>query len=386
MGKGFFLISAAMALAAATSTGALAAGPAKLRLPPPKAPKDQVYSPGAIAQDLQKRGYRIDSMRRLGTTYSITAVGPSKSRVQMTVDGRSGEIIGLAVLQSAPNLFDAIAALVKSGKGTRYVDDWHPFGIIIPDTYQTRWTVYPATSWTTYSTPYVPEVWSGKGYRFAVPYRTVRPGAGGKSKSTLRASKMRKPAYSVRDSNGSEMTTEYSEEMTEITETTTYETTYESENETLEESYLGGEVGEDEFDVEDIVDYDSEDGDFDVADNAADGYEANVDDDDDQIDDEPGPVDDDDDDDDQIEDETGPVDDDDDDDDQIEDETGPVDDDDDDEPDDETGMDDDEPDDEGGDEDEGGDDDEGDYDEGDDDDGGDDGGDEDPDLTRATAN
>lgn len=382
MGKGFFLISAAMALAAVTSTNALAAAPAKLRLPPPKAPKDQIYSPGRIATDLEKRGYRIESMKRLGTTYSVTAIGPSKSKVQMTIDGRSGEVIGLAVLQAAPNLASAIAAIIRGGTGVRYVDDWHPFGIIIPDTYQTRWTTYPVGSWKT-TTAYVPEAWSGKGYRFAVPYRSVRPGARGKSRSKFPASKMRQPAYDVYDSNGTEISTSYSEEMTEITETTTYETTYASEDEAFEESYLGGAVGDDDFDMEDIADYDSEDGDFNIADNAADGYDAELD----EIDDETGEGalqsgDDYDDDDD-----VGASSDDDDDDDDV----GASSDDDDDDQDADSDDDDDdqdmdEPDDSGddGDMDDG--DDDGDDDGGDDDydDGGDDGGD-DPDVRLAIA-
>jgi len=386
MGKGFFLISAAMALAAVTSTSAIAAAPAKLRLPPPKAPQNQIYSPGRIAQDLEKRGYRIESMKRMGTTYSVTAIGPSKSKVQMTIDGRSGEIIGLAVLQAAPNLASVIAAIIRGGTGARYVDDWHPFGIIIPDTYQTRWTTYPVGSWT-YTTAYVPEAWSGKGYRFAVPYRSVRPGHGGKSRSKFPASKMRKPAYDVYDSNGTEITTEYSEEMTEITETTTYETTYASEDEALEESYLGGAVGDDDFDMEDIADYDSEDGDFDFADNANDGYDADLDEGDDGDDGSQGTaMSGDDDDDDQDADAS------DNDDDGDDDMDASSDDDQDDDPD----MD--EPDDgrDDGDMDEGdeygadeGDDDDGDYDDGGDDDdyddGGDDGGDDEPDLNYAIA-
>ena len=367
MGKGFFLISAAMALAAATSTGANAAAPAKLRLPPPTAPKNQIYSPGRVAQDLEKRGYRIESMKRMGTTYSVTATGKSGNRVQMTIDGRSGEVIGLAVLQAAPTLASAIAAIIRGGTGARYVDDWHPFGIIIPDTYQTRWTTYPVGSWT-YTTPYVPEVWSGSGYRFAVPYRSVRPGHGGRSRSTFPASRMRTPAYDVYDSNGSEISTSYSEEMTEITETTTYESTYASEDEALDQSYLGGAVGDDDFAMEDIADYDSEDGDFNVSDNAADGYDADLDEGEDGDDGSQGGVMSGDDDDDDDMDATS---DDDQDDDQGMDDPDDGDDDD-------QGMDD--PDDGG--------DDDGDYDDGDDggdDDGGDDGGDDEPDMTYAIA-
>lgn len=276
MRRAIFLITAATALAAMPLTAAVAATSAKLRLPPPKAPKNQIYSAAAIAKDLEKRGYRIEKMKRKGTTYSVTATGPHNNKVQLTVDGRSGDVVGLAVLQAAANLAGAIAAIVKSGKGSRYVDDWHPFGIIIPDTYQTRWVSYPATSWTTYTTEYVPEVWSGAGYRFAVPYQTVRPGYGGTSVTTFAPSEMRDPVYDVYDYNGSEITTEYSEETTEITESTTFEEQYRAQDEQLEQSYLGGAVGDDDVDVDEVADYDSEDGDFNVADDSDDGYDADV--------------------------------------------------------------------------------------------------------------
>lgn len=275
MRKGFFLLSAAIAFAAVPSTALAAASAAKFRLPPPTAPKDKIYSPGAIAKDLEKRGYKIEKMKRKGTTYSITATGPNKNKVQMTVDGRSGDVVGLAVLQAAASLAGAIAAIVKSGKGNRYVDDWHPFGIIIPDTYQTRWTSIPA--WNVYTTAYVPERWTGAGYRFAVPYQTVRPGHGGYSVTTFAASEMGAPVYDVYDYNGTEISTDYSEESIEITETTTFEERYEAQDEQLEESYLDGTIDDQEqVDIDDVADYDSEDGDTDISDNASDDYDADI--------------------------------------------------------------------------------------------------------------
>ncbi|MGH6730063.1 MAG: hypothetical protein ACREBK_07905, partial [Sphingomicrobium sp.] len=236
----------------------------------------QIYSPGAIAKDLEKRGYRIEKMKRKGTTYSITATGPNKNRVQMTVDGRSGDVVGLAVLQAAANLAGAIAAIVTSGKGNRYVDDWHPFGIIIPDTYQTRWTVIP--TWNVYTTQYVTESWSGAGYRFAVPYASIRPGYNGMSVTTFAASDFGSPIYEVYDFNGTEISTDYSESSYEISATESFETSYETQNEQLEESYLGGAVDDDEVELGDVADYDSEDGDFSIADDADDDYDADFDD------------------------------------------------------------------------------------------------------------
>ena len=138
---------------AARYSPASAAHAAKFRLPPPKAPKNQILSPGAIAKSLKQRGYAIEKMKRNGTTYSVTATSKARNKVQMTVDGRSGDIVGLAVLQAAPNLVSVVAAIVKSGKGTRYIDDSHPFGIIIPDIYQTRWVSFTPSIWVTCSRP-----------------------------------------------------------------------------------------------------------------------------------------------------------------------------------------------------------------------------------------
>jgi hypothetical protein len=246
-------LSAAMALAIIATSPSTAA---KLKLPPPKAPQGKIYSPGMIARDLEKRGYRIEKMKRKGTTYSVTATGPNRNRVQITVDGRSGDIVGLAVLKPADNLIGAIAAIVRAATGTRYVDDWHPFGIIVPDIYQTRWTVVSTEVWTDYSVEYVTEDWSGAGYRFAVPYDTIRPGYDGYSVTTLEVSEMGEPVYDVYEANGTEISTDYSEESVEISEATTFETTYESENAAMEESYLGGEVADEDSSVAEIGDID----------------------------------------------------------------------------------------------------------------------------------
>lgn len=269
MTKFTLYLSAAVALAMATNAPANAA---KLRLPPAQTPKDKIYSASAVASELEKRGYRIESMKRQGTAYSVNATGPKNNRVQLMVDGRSGEIVGLAVLSAAANMVAAIASAMKAGKNTRYVDDWHPFGIIVPEVYQSRWI--PIASWKT-GPVYFDQPWTGRGYRYAVPYRSVRPGRGGRSRSTIAPSRMQQPLYDVYDSSGVEMeTVSVTEDSTIISEVTTEETTYSSEYSAMEESYLGGELGEESFD--EVYDYDAEDGDLDVADNASDGYDADL--------------------------------------------------------------------------------------------------------------
>lgn len=265
-------LSAAMALAMFAASPLVAA---KLRLPPARAPDQQIYAPTAIAADLQKRGYRIESMKRQGTAYSIKAVGPHQNKVQLMVDGRSGEIVGLAVLQAAPDLITLVAQAIIGGKNARYVDDRYPFGIIVPDLYQKDWIAI--TSWTVSpgAPVYMKAPKTGRGYRYAVPYRTIRPGRGGRSRSTIPASRMQTPQYAVYESGGAELeTVSYSEDTTIISEVTTEESTYSAEYSALEDSYLGGELGDESYD--EVVDYDAEDGDYEFADNSDDGYDAEV--------------------------------------------------------------------------------------------------------------
>jgi hypothetical protein len=277
MRKGVFLLSAAIVLAGTASVAVSAAQSANLRLPPPKSPKDQIYSPGAIDKSLKRLGYRVEKMKRKGTTYSVRAVGKSGNRVQLIIDGRSGAIIGLAVLQAAPGQAAKVAAAIKSRRGSRYVDDSTPFGIIIPDTYQFRWTVIPNTVWTVYTSDYIYESWSyvGSGYRFAVPYYSVRPGHNDFSVTTISVSGLNEPIYDVYDYQGTEISTSYSEEDDEIAATQSFEDSWGALNDQIEETYLDGAVdGIAVVDADEISDFDSEDGDFDIADDPDDDYDA----------------------------------------------------------------------------------------------------------------
>jgi hypothetical protein len=290
MRKAVFMLSAAIGVAGA-SMAAYAAPPANLRLPPPKAPKDRIFSPGAIDKSLKQLGYRIEKMKREGTTYSVRALGRSGNRVQLTIDGRSGAIIGLAVLQAAPGLAPRVAAAMKARRGTRYVDDSTPFGIIIPDTYQFRWTVIPSNAWTAYTTDYITESWNyvGSGYRFAVPYYTVRPGHNDYSVTTFAVSELNQPIYEVHDYEGTEISTSYSEESSEIAATQSFQDTWGGLNDQLEETYLDGAIDDlAKVDAEEVSDFDSEDGDFDIADDSGDDYDADFEGEDDDGDGEDG--------------------------------------------------------------------------------------------------
>lgn len=377
MSKRAFNVTAALGLVLVASTETFAA---RLRLPPARAPANSIYSPAAIAGELAKRGYRIEKMKRKGTAYSVTATGPHGNRVQMLVDGRSAEIVGLTVIEAAANLIGAIAAAMKSGKNTRYYDDTRPFGVIVPDRYQVNWTQITNNSWNAPrgAPRFVSASKSGRGYRYAVPYRTVRPAVGGGTRSTYSPKRMSRPVYDVYDSSGSQLeTTDVREDSMILSQVSTEETSYSSQEEifesSYESSYFGGEVTDSSLEM--VADYDAEDGDETFADYAADGYDAGVETDDFNA--YSSAIEDDDDEDlNHIDDEAGPDDLDDDDDDNGG--NGDDDVDDDDGGDDDGGDDDDPGDDDGGDEDGDSYDDGGDDGGEDDDDGGDDGGDEEP--------
>ncbi len=274
-----FRVTAALGLALIATSPVLAS---RLRLPPARTPAGSIYSPAAIAGELAKRGYRIETMKRKGTAYSVTATGPHGNRVQMLVDGRSGDIVGLTVLQAAANFLGVIAAAMTSGKSGRYYDDTRPFGVIVPDRYQVNWTVITVNDWTGKrgAPRYVSAPLSGRGYRYAVPYRTVRPAAGGGTRSTYGPKQMSRPLYDVYDSSGTQLESiETREDAAILSQVTTVETRFSSEDERFESSYETSYFGSDvdEASIEQTFDYDAEDGDYDFADNAADGYDAEVD-------------------------------------------------------------------------------------------------------------
>lgn len=273
-----FHVTAALGLVLTASTQADAG---RLRLPPASAPAGSIYSPAAIAGELAKRGYRIEKMKRKGTAYSVTATGPHGNRVQMLVDGRSGDIVGLSVIQAAANFIGAVAAAMKSGKNARYYDDTRPFGVVVPDRYQVNWTSITNNNFAAKrgSPRYVSAPNSGRGYRYAVPYRTVRPAVGGGTRSTYSPKQMSRPLYDVYESSGSRLeTVETREDTTILSQVTTEETRFSSQEESFEsryeESYFGSDVSEES--IEQTGDYDAEDGDEIFADNPADNYEAEV--------------------------------------------------------------------------------------------------------------
>ena len=242
MKKTTLLISAAIMLSAAPL---FAAPHARLVLPAAKAPANSILSPGAVAAILQTKGYRVQSMARKGTAYSIKATGKHGNKVQMLVDGRSGEIVGLSVLDAAANLIQAVADALKSNKTKRHVDDRHPFGVVVPDRYARDWAVIPASAWATGGQRFIPVQRSASPYRYAVPHRSVRPGKNGRTHSTIPAERMREPVYAVYEADGALIdAANEADERAMHAEIEAEDARMQSEDLAAENAYLAGQVDE----------------------------------------------------------------------------------------------------------------------------------------------
>ena len=126
-----------LAFAAALMLGA----PALAALPASAEAAEHLRSPYQVASDLGARGYRVADLRRMGAAYAVAATGPSGNRVLLTVDGRSGEIVGLQVLKWAPGVKP------RPAHGARYVDDTYVFGRLAPPKKTAGWTRYRPEEW-----------------------------------------------------------------------------------------------------------------------------------------------------------------------------------------------------------------------------------------------
>ena len=271
MSRHCFSTALAFALVLSMATPAAAE---RLRLPAARAPANAIFSPAAIAGNLRQRGYRIETMRRQDTAYSITGTGPRGNRVQMLVDGRSGEVVGLSVLQAAPNLAAAVAEVLRGPRQARFRDETTPFGIVVPDRNARGWVTVPAGAYAAgqRGNRYVRQASNARGYRFAVPARSVRPGRGGRSRSTIAHSRMRQPIYQVYDANGALLqSAAEAEDRAALSELQAEEAIAAADDLALENAYLEGAL--DGADLDEVSDYDAEDGDLDIADNAADDYD-----------------------------------------------------------------------------------------------------------------
>lgn len=126
----------------------------------------QALSPHAIAVSLTKKRFRVQAMHRRGAAYAVRAIGPSGNHVDMMVDGSSGTIIGLNVLQAvAGSIVSAMTA-----QNAVYVDDRHSFGAVVPEVVYDSWQSYGENQWSGASAETVAVERTYAGYRAAVPF------------------------------------------------------------------------------------------------------------------------------------------------------------------------------------------------------------------------
>ncbi len=144
------LISVA-AFAAATVSSADAGGMfmgstrPTLCLPQSSLRAGYALSPAAIARRLSARRFRINAMYRRGPAYAVKAVGPSGNQVEMMVDGRSGEIIGLNIVKAVTAI--ALAINNMNAQKASFIDDRHPFGAVVPEVVYAHWQGYQQAQW-----------------------------------------------------------------------------------------------------------------------------------------------------------------------------------------------------------------------------------------------
>ncbi len=126
----------------------------------------QALSPHAIAVSLTQKRFRVQTMHRRGTAYAVRAIGPSGNHVDMMVDGASGTIIGLNVLQAVAG---SIVSALTAPRAV-YVDDRHPFGAVVPEVVYDSWQSYGENQWSVAATQTMAVERTYAGYRAAVPF------------------------------------------------------------------------------------------------------------------------------------------------------------------------------------------------------------------------
>src|SRR3569832_135190 len=95
------LVSLTLGLLLSTAAIDGAAAGSRLVIPHPTVPSGQAYSPHAVVAKLAQSRFKVMELCRKGQAYAIVAIGPTGNKVQMTVDGASGAIVGMAILRRA---------------------------------------------------------------------------------------------------------------------------------------------------------------------------------------------------------------------------------------------------------------------------------------------
>lgn len=151
-----------------TAAAAPAHGPRpRFVLPKPRVGKNRSYSPNAIVAALTKKKFKVQQLFRKGSAYSVVAIGPSGNKVQLTVDGASGTILGLAVMQWAPKV---ARPPHKAAPPRSFAGDTRPFGAVVPAPAYRKWTSYRPDEWVRPGPAVIPIVTTYAPYQEALPY------------------------------------------------------------------------------------------------------------------------------------------------------------------------------------------------------------------------
>jgi hypothetical protein len=179
---------------AGASVAAYAAAPNsfELKLPAPRVPVNQALSPNAIAVGLRESHMQIQEMYRKGPAYAVVAIGPNKNKVLLMVDGRSGEVIGMNVLAGVVPITPSWVPI--------FVNDRHPFGVVVPEVIYQHWDRYTEAQWTQPGAKTIAVRPTYAPYRYVVPHSFVHV-----SPNTHKSYAIAPPSYRgyrLRDSAG----------------------------------------------------------------------------------------------------------------------------------------------------------------------------------------
>ena len=163
--RGLCALALGLFVSSAFITAGIAAPKARLTLPKPKLAAGQAYSPHTVVVMLAKKKYRVLELYRKGQAYAAVAMNANGDKVQMTVDGASGQIVGLAVILPAPH----------KGKPGKPKPTQRAFGAIIPKAAFSHWPPYRAADWRKPAAATMPIKPSYAPYREALPYTYYVP-------------------------------------------------------------------------------------------------------------------------------------------------------------------------------------------------------------------
>jgi hypothetical protein len=104
---------------------------------------NRIWSPHKVTQQFVAKQFKIEDVRRKGSTYVVLATGPKGNKVRLVVDGKTGKVRGMDVVKWASG-----ARRVRRGShGTAFFSEFYEFGVTIPEAQYVTWVDYDAPAW-----------------------------------------------------------------------------------------------------------------------------------------------------------------------------------------------------------------------------------------------